>query len=165
MYLLGGHGICLKQAQIDTLCSDTLIVVDLMHVGVIALLERKTVLVYDMSAVGKTTVNRALLEAQRRWCPKKWNTVDEQYSVSMTTQDKVATLCDLRLCHGTHLNTAQQTETMEAFGTAYADFARNAWVMDKCRDCHSHHCFVATLCLTLRGNWYVLQSYFNSIRK
>ena len=37
--------------------------------------------------------------------------------------DKVATMCDLRLCHGTHLNTAPQDETKEAFATAYADFA------------------------------------------
>ena len=134
MYLLGGYGFCLKQAQIDESCGDPLGVVDLMHVGVTAPLVRKTMLVYSMSAVGQTTVNRALLEAQRRWCPKTWNTVDEQYSVLMTTQDKVATMCDLRLCHGTHLNNTQQAETEEAFRTAYAEFARNAWVMEKCRE-------------------------------
>ena len=133
MYLLGGYGICLKQAQIDTLRGDSLVVVDLMHVGVTAPLARKTVLVYEMSAVGQATMHRVLLEAQRRWCPKKWNTEDEQYSVLITTQDKVATMCDPRLCHGTHLNKAQQDETKEAFATAYADFARNAWVMEKCR--------------------------------
>ena len=97
MYLLGGYGICLKQAQIDTLRGDSLGVVDLMHVGVTAPLVRKNVLVYEMSQVGKTTVNRALFEAQRRWSPKKWNTEDEQYSVLMTTHDKVATMCDPRL--------------------------------------------------------------------
>ena len=95
---------------------------------------RKNVLVYEMTEVGQTTVSRALFEAQRRWCPKKRNTEDEQYSVLMTTQDKVATMCDLRLCHGTHLNNTQQAETEEAFRTAYAEFARNAWVMEKCRE-------------------------------
>ena len=134
MYLLGGYGICLKQAQIDTLRGDSLGVVDLMHVGVRAPLVRKNVLVYEMTEIEQTTVSRALFEAQRRWCPKKWDTEDKQYSVLMTTQDKVATMCDLRLCHGTHLNNTQQAETEEAFRTAYAEFARNAWVMEKCRE-------------------------------
>ena len=60
----------MKQAQIDTLRGDSLGVVDLMHVGVTAPLVRNNVLVYEMSEVGQTTVNRALFEAQRRWCPK-----------------------------------------------------------------------------------------------
>ena len=101
----GGYHVCLKQLQIDTLRSGFLSVILLSQTSKDKSLTRSKLEKFKLTEIGKTTLHRALLEAQRRYCPKAkdCHNDNEKYTVKVSKQDQVATLIDLRLYHARYL--------------------------------------------------------------
>ena len=95
-----GYAACLKQLQIDTLRSGSLSVIEISQVGESNSLQRSTVSNDSLTHIGKITLNRAVCEAQRRYCPKASDCSNdwEKYSVKLSKQDYIATFLDPRLC-------------------------------------------------------------------
>ena len=124
----GGYSACLKQLQIDTLRSGKLSVVELSAVGTNTSLERSTRMSSDLTAIGKTTMARALTESQRRYCRKaaECSNDDEKYAVKLSKQDHIATMLDPRLCHAAHLRPEGVDDAKNAFRREYVKYAKTA---------------------------------------
>ena len=91
-------GVPMKQRLLDSLRSKCLSVVSLKDVEVSPKLKRVEVPVDQFSAVGKTTLQRAKLEAERRYCGNKTETVSGSNPV-FTERDELAILLDPRTCN------------------------------------------------------------------
>lgn len=124
----GGYAVCLKQLQIDTLRSGLLSVIVLSLTTKKKSLKRSPQSQAALTPIGSTTLQRALSEAQRRYCPKAadCNSDEEMYSVELSKQDQVATFIDLRLCHARYLRPAAAAVAKHVYRKEYAKFAKKA---------------------------------------
>ena len=102
---------------------------------------RTMVMVSGYSEVGKTTLTRALIEAERRYCGSDSEVVSGLAQI-IPQRELLATLLDLRSVGVAHFTPDQRAEAISVFEGAYVDFGvqcgkhdrevRTAWE-EKCQ--------------------------------
>ena len=129
-FMVSALGTVLKNGMMVKLRSDELHVVDLEKVGPSLPLARKPVRTRDLSAVGHKCIQRAIGEAERRYCGSLTEelTGDE---VTFTEREKLAFGIDPRTCRMTAKFITSQpglvTEIVELLKARYVEFGMNAY--------------------------------------
>ena len=118
------YGPLIKMHVYNLLSDDKVFVIDLEQENISCRPVRVLKLVSDFSDTGKTALNRAIIEFQRRFLGSKKEIVDEDCGpVVINERQLAATLLDLRTARGAHLTQAQRREAQAALKTRYIAFS------------------------------------------
>ena len=93
---LAAYGPVLKMMTLRRLRSEEIFVVDLHAVDASPQLPRTPVAEVNMTPLGRTALQRARLEAERRWCGNKSEIVDNSSTPLVSDRERIAILLDLR---------------------------------------------------------------------
>jgi hypothetical protein len=125
----GAFGGLIKGTTMAGLRKETLFVVDLANVTAKPQLPRVEVNVTDLSALGATCRERAILEGERRWCGNTGETLTGA-DVIITDRELMSSLLDLRTIRCPHLSTEKKVEAKRLLSEAYVTFAMTAAKFD-----------------------------------
>ena len=133
---LGAYGAVLKAMTLARLRHNQLHVVDLLAIREdVARPERTAVDLSCLSslrdAAGRTCLERAQLEAERRWCGNQTETIDGTTRPMMSEREKLAILLDLRTLRANGFNEDQMAEATLLLEEEYVKFAKQAQAYER----------------------------------
>ena len=156
-YMMGAFSTVIKSITLSKLRNDTISVVILPEVTKKTKLPRMSKLVVDFTECGKECIERACLEAERRFCGCNNEFIDGDVEVTMSNTEMLATLLDIRTVHCKHISKEQRNKAIEIYQDEYIKYYRQCVLYDGQENVHKMECHVS---LSLSLCVFIILVYF-----